>query len=98
MRSGKTMTLLDVVLEIDSFDESGTIYLSLPWTEASKAIVVIPSLAESTAVKANDCEFSYFLEIAIAREFLEDWMKTSNARPTLHEQCARLIQYVVNDA
>jgi hypothetical protein len=42
--------------------------------------------------------YDYFLEIFIAREFLEDWKASLGAEPSMSQTCARLIQYAVNDA
>jgi hypothetical protein len=40
----------------------------------------------------------YFLEVFIAREFLEDWRTNLEAEPTLEQKCARLIKYATDDA
>jgi hypothetical protein len=42
--------------------------------------------------------FDYFLEISLAREFLEDWKASLGAEPSIIQACARLIQYAENDA
>jgi hypothetical protein len=49
-------------------------------------------------VEAEKLGMAYFLDVFIAREFLEDWIGNLNAEPTLQEKCARLIQYAMNDA
>jgi hypothetical protein len=41
---------------------------------------------------------AYFIEVFVAKEFLDGWT-TSVARPTsAREQCERLIQYAITDA
>ncbi len=40
----------------------------------------------------------YFLEVFIARDFLDDWTASVEEFPSLREKCARLIHYDINDA
>lgn len=40
----------------------------------------------------------YFLEVFIARDFLNDWATSLEKPQTLEEECARLIHYAINDA
>jgi hypothetical protein len=41
---------------------------------------------------------SYFLEVSIAREFLEDWQASLPNPVTSTQRCDRLIEYALNDA
>jgi hypothetical protein len=40
----------------------------------------------------------YFLEIDIARDFVEDWIKHLGFDPGPSAICGRVIQYAINDA
>ncbi len=95
---GRIMTLIDVVRELYSFDNEGIICASKPWSENSQAIVVVEPDARQTPAEAKKLGMAYFLDVFIAREFLEDWSSNLGTKPTLQEQCARLIQYAIMDA
>src|SRR5215813_4044437 len=43
-------------------------------------------------------ELKYFLEVNIARNFLQDWTASLEKEPPLDAQCIRLIQYATFDA
>src|SRR5262245_39501929 len=92
-----TLRLMDVVKNLDAFDEELTIYAVRPWTAESEAIVARESDTGNPPPEANSRHAAYFIEIAIAREFLEDWA-ASDDRPTTQEQCDRLIRYAAHDA
>jgi hypothetical protein len=92
------MKLLDVISRIDELDEDETIFLRPPWTEDSSAIVAYESADGGLPAEAQEHGLGYFVEVAIAREILEDWEATCPTPPTVSERCARLIQYAVTDA
>jgi len=48
--------------------------------------------------EAEWLNLKYFLEVFIARNFIEDWTANCDAQPTLQQKCARLIAYAVSDA
>jgi hypothetical protein len=95
---GTIITLIDIIRDLDSFDNEGIICATKPWTESSHAIVVIEPQARRLPAEAEKFGMSYFLDVFIAREFLEDWIANLDASPTLQQRCARLIQYAINDA
>jgi hypothetical protein len=95
---GETMTLIEVIRDLKSFDNEGIICATKPWTDNSAAIVVVEPGARTLPAEAARLGMEYFLDIFVAREFLEGWGKSLGANPSLQEQCARLIQYAVNDA
>ena len=41
---------------------------------------------------------TYFLEVFIARDVLDDWTASLQGPPTLEDKCTRLIDYAINDA
>lgn len=91
------MTLLDVVSDIDSFDEELCICLSRPWTIDSE--VTVEPYPEDGLVRALKAVTGkdYFLEVFIARDFLQD-LTGSQEYASLEAKCNRLIQYAENDA
>lgn len=92
------MILLDTVRNLDSFDEGSTIYASEPWKENSKVIVAPETEAGDLPKYAGGLGLKYFLEVAIAREFLDGWVAGLEGVPTTSEKCARLIKYAIDDA
>ena len=92
------MTLLDAINTLDDLDEVSTIYAAEPWAENSKAIVAQEPASGGLPAEAEKLGLKYFLEVFIARDFLDDWKGSLDEEPTLQEKCARLIQYAINDA
>ena len=92
------MTLHEVISKIDEFDEDQTIYLRHPWTQDSTAMVAFEPDDGGLPTEAEENGLGYFVEVAIARDVLEDWAAELSTPPTVSEQCERLIQYGVNDA
>jgi hypothetical protein len=92
------MTLLALISTLDKLDEADTIYAAEPWTENSTAIAVPEPVVCGLPAEAEKLGLKYFLEVFIAREFLADWMGNLDNEPTVHEKCARLIQYGIKDA
>lgn len=93
------MTLVKIVEELEKFDNESTIYVEEPWTEKSAGIVLYEQgLNEEVPLVAQKLRMKYFLEVFVARDFLEDWSISLNTKPTLNQKCHRLIQYAINDA
>lgn len=92
------MTLHDVISKIDEFDEDQTIYLRHPWTHDSTAMVEFEPDDGGLPSEVVELGLGYFVEVAVAREVLEDWESELSTPPAVNEQCERLIQYAVNDA
>lgn len=92
------MTLLDAISTLDELEEADTIYLQEPWTEESIAMVAAEPDEGGVPPEAKALGLSYFIEVAIARDFLDDWLSSLPSTATMSERCARLIQYAVNDA
>jgi hypothetical protein len=90
------MNLLDAVRVLPSLDERLTIYAARPWNEGSSVKLVYDCGSERE--EAVSTEYSYFLEVPIANQLLEDWSATLKHEPSLVEKCARLISYAINDA
>ena len=92
------MKLIEIIRDLESFDNEGIICAVKPWAENSEAIVVVESGARRCPAEAADLGMEYLLEVFVAREFLDGWVASLDTRPTLQEKCARLIQYAINDA
>ena len=92
------MTLLDVIRDLDSFDNEGIICATKPWTENSQAIVVVEPQARRIPAEAEKLGMDYFLDVFIVREFLEDWTANLHTEPTLKQKCERVIKYAIADA
>jgi hypothetical protein len=95
---GKKMKLIELVRDLDALDKRGTIYASQPWSEASEAIVAYEPEAGGMPAEAEHLQLKYFLEVFIARDFIEGWIANCRTPPTLEQKCAGLIEYAANDA
>lgn len=91
------MSLLEVVRLLSSFPETDTIYASEPWSVESIAIVAPEPEMEGLPAEAGK-GMSYFLEVSVAREFLDGWLMNQVKVPPVEAQCIRLIQYAITDA
>ncbi len=92
------MSLLEVISKLETFNEESTIYAAKPWTDQSKTLVLNESETGGLSIEAKKEDLKYFLEISIAKEFLDGWMAHLDTEPTIREKCKRLIQYAINDA
>jgi len=90
------MTLREAIRDLTLLDPDGVICASEPFTEESR--VEVAPMPESGRVSELESGLKYFLEVSIAREFLDDWVVGSAKEPTLSEKCSRLIYYAIFDA
>ena len=92
------MTLIDVVRRLQEFDDELTIYAKRPWSPDSVAIV--EREPEEGGLPAGAAQFGadYFLEVFIAREFLDGWVSDRPSATRPEDACAILIQYAEFDA
>jgi hypothetical protein len=94
----KMMTLKTIVTDLAALDEAATIYAAEPWVADSKAIVAEEPASGGLPQEAKASGLKYFLEVAIARDFLEGWASNLGHKPSAEEMCDRLIRYAVTDA
>ncbi|PTB88924.1 hypothetical protein C9928_05210 [Pseudidiomarina aestuarii] len=92
------MNLEQVVCSFHDLDENLTIYVKAPWSFSSDAIVEVEPVDGLVPPHAKHLGFEYFLEVFIARDFLEGWIGSLGIRPTNRELTERLIRYAANDA
>jgi hypothetical protein len=92
------MTLLEAILDLDRLDEASTIYAASPWSADSQVVVAQAPDTGQLPPEAQRRGLQYFLEVAVARDFLDGWAAHLASQPTTRERCARLIQYALNDA
>jgi len=92
------MKLIELVRNLDTLDRRNTIYASRPWSDTSEAIVAYEPEAGGMPLEAERLNLKYFLEVFIARNFIEDYTANCDTQPTLQQKCARLIAYAVSDA
>jgi hypothetical protein len=95
---GTTMTLLQIVEELDSLDKTSTIYAADPWMENSKAMVLPEPETRGLPPEAKKFGLKYFLEVFIAQDFIEEWAENLDVAPTSQQKCLRLVQYATNDS
>lgn len=91
-------TLADVTACLSEFDQTCTIYAAEPWTAGSSAIVDYEPDEGGLPAEAIRLGLIYFLEIEIANDVADGWIRTQERRPDSAAICQRLIDYAVNDA
>lgn len=84
--------------EMKALDKEDTIYAAKPWTIKSKAIVLREPVSGEIPQEAKDLGLSYFIEVYIACDFIEEWEKNFHITASAEENCLRLIEYAINDA
>ncbi len=90
--------LINILENLAALDQDATIYAAKPWNCDSPAVVVREPEEGGIPREAREIGATYFLEVFVADEFLEDW-RASNRRPVSdRDQCERLIMYAINDA
>jgi hypothetical protein len=92
------MTLLEMTEKLGQLDREHTIYAAKPWTPESLAVVAEEPQRGGRPPEAVERGLAYFLEVAIARDFLTDWQASLRQKVSLRECCQRLIGYATNDA
>jgi hypothetical protein len=99
---GKIVKLIELVGRLTEWDDDETtIYACEPWTEDSDAMVALPDYEQKPydiPLEATEAGMNYFIEIFIAREFVDGWIASSDEKPTSAAICQRLIEYAINDA
>jgi|CXWL01.1.fsa_nt_gi hypothetical protein len=86
--------LLEVIRDLDSFDEDDTIYVAAPWVESSSALVATEPDDGGVPRKAKKAGLIYFLEVCVAKEFLEGL----DVAAAPEEKCQAVIRYATTDA
>jgi len=92
------MTLLEITEKQQEIDPELTIYAVTPWSPKSQAVVEAEPQGGTIPGDAIRAGMSYFLEVAVARDFWEDLQTTQTKQGSLQECCQRLIDYAVIDA
>jgi hypothetical protein len=92
------MKLANVVERLSDFDDEDTIYAQEPWCEESLAMVAREPEAGGVPLEAAQAGMKYFIEIHIAKQFIEDWVSLLQEVPTLSSTCRRLIEYAIHDS
>jgi hypothetical protein len=80
---------------LDALDKQSTIYASQPWSDTSEAIAAYEPETHDIPAEAEELDLKYFLEVFIARNFVEDWAANFPTPPTAQQRCARLIEYAI---
>jgi hypothetical protein len=92
------MNLLTVVEGLSDLDVGLTIYARKPWSPSSQAMLSVEPEDGSCPEAARAGGLEYFIEVLIARDFLQDWISGCGEERSPVAQCERLIEYAVTDA
>lgn len=91
-------TLLEIVKSINSFSENDTIYATNPWVLDSESIVIREPDNGVLPEEVIKNKMLYFLDISLAKDFINDFKKSNRAELSIEDVCTRLIDYATNDA
>lgn len=86
------MPLQEMISNIEHISDEHTIYAEQPWDITSKALAL--SNDEKMEVFIKDTCYSYFLEVFIIKELIEDLDDSLNNQDLVF----KIIQYAINDA
>lgn len=92
------MTLSEVVALIETIDGTLTIFAAKPWRGDSEAIVAPYPDGYTLPPEAAANGLSYFVEVYIAQDIVQNWIEKPFAETTLEERLARVIYYAEHDA
>lgn len=93
------MTLAELLDDLDHLDGKLTIYAvkDPDWSANSLAVARLESDKDEISDAAHG--MSYFLEVYIAREVMEEWADRHDGQePTIDDKCRAIIYYAENDA
>lgn len=91
------MKLLDAIENIEQLDSEHTLYAAEPWNKDSAVVIAMEPDDGGLPDEAARLGCKYFLEVFIAKDFIEDWRATQAGTPSPEEKCTRLVEYAVND-
>jgi hypothetical protein len=77
------MTLGDAISHLGSLNGRDTIYAAEPWAPGSQAVVAAEPDDGGLPLEAQKLGLTYFLEVFVAREFLEGWEPHLSSEPTI---------------
>ena len=92
------MTLLEAIKNLEQLDDDFTIYASARWSVNSIVTVEYEPEDGSMPNEAKNLGLNYFLEVFIAKEFVEGWLSNIASQPSDEDICKRIIEYAENDA
>jgi hypothetical protein len=92
------LTLLEAVEQISSLNINATIYASEPWTPQAIVMIMEEDSAGGPPAAARASNLTYFIEVEIAQQFLEDLQGSTQRLQSSVDICKRLIAYAENDA
>ena len=84
------MDLFYILLNLNEFPADHLIYAELPWTLESKAISIDKNSKPELNLNINNIEYSYFLDVAMARNFtslFNEQCLSGRYLPTCHRIC-----------
>lgn len=87
------LRLLDVIAQIDAFDDELAIYAATEWTPRSPVVVAFEPDGGGVPAEAAAAGMCYFLEIFAVKEVLDGFPQLG-----LDAKAARVIDYAINDA
>lgn len=90
------MKLIDLIKDIDNIDQEAIIFQEEKENPNSDIIL---SFAEDGGIKeVGGRKYYYFIEVFLAKEFVDDWVASLDYEPTIEEKAKRLYDYAMNDA
>lgn len=92
------MNLVEFVERVNDLDEDQIIFQENTEIFESDIILEYGDDSYSGGHEKDGRKYQYLIEVAIAKEFIEDWLQSIDYRPTNVEIAKRLYEYAIYDA
>lgn len=88
------MDIIHCLQRVDQYSSEEILFVEEPWAIEANIQIILDDQSQ-TVLDINGKKYTYFLEIFIINELLEEF---SIKNMTLEEKCQRIIEYAINDA
>jgi hypothetical protein len=90
--------LTDAIAALATLDPEATIYAAEPWHPDATALIIREPADGRLPEAAERAKMTYFLEVRLAQDVADDWLRLKGASHDVLALCERLIGYAKNDA
>ncbi len=92
------MKLIDVVENIENIEDELIVFQENPDDYNSDVILTNSEKGGDLVENENGGKYHYLIEIFLAKEFIDDWVRSLDYTPSSEEITRRLHSYAINDA
>jgi hypothetical protein len=92
------MKMIDFIENIQAINDDLIIFQEVKNDFNSDIILINKESSKDWIKKENDKQYHYLIEVFLAKEFVEDFIKGSEHTRDKNEVAKRLYEYAINDA